>query len=61
MKGKVYQYDIDKWPYLAIFAVRCDRQCQCASDFEAGRGSLIPSCCAWQAAVEQAGLVFIEY
>ena len=29
--------------------------------FEAGRGSLIPSCCAWQAAVEQAGLVFIEY
>ena len=31
------------------------------NDFEAGRGSLIPSCCAWQAAVEQAGLVFIEY
>ena len=31
------------------------------NDFEAGRGSLIPSCCAWRAAVEQAGLVFIEY
>jgi hypothetical protein len=31
------------------------------NDFEAGRGSLVPCCCAWQAAVGQVGLVFIEY